>query len=301
MGDLPKERISPSTPFTHTGLDFAGPLTAKVKGGTEKVYLAIFVCFSTKAVHIEVVSSLSAQSCIAALHRFTSRRGVPTRIYSDNGTNFVGARSELATLRNLVDKETGRVSQEVEALGAEWVFIPPGSPNFGGLWEAAVKSAKGHLKKVVGKAILSFEELATICCDVESIMNSRPLIPLSDDPNDLEALTPFMLLARKSSKTLPLLSYKQLPSVELGRVKPANRWRHIQNISSDFWKRWSREYVTTLQQRPKHVVEVPNLEKGDLVLLSDEELPALQWPLGRILEVFPGNDDQACQPILPLS
>ena len=172
----------------------------------------------------------------------------------------------------------------------EWVFIPPGSPNFGGLWEAAVKSAKGHMKKVVGKAILTFEELCTLCCDIEAMLNSRPLIPVSDDPNDLGALTPFMFLTGSQSYSLPLLSFQKLPSDDLLRANETKRWLHVKNMMADFWKRWSREYLTTLQQRPKHVLETPNLKVNDMVLLTSENLPPLQWPLGRILEVFPGND-----------
>ena len=166
MGDLPKERVTPSRPFSYVGLDFAGPIASKVKGGTEKVYLAVFVCFSTKAVHIKVVSSLTTQGCVAALHRFVGRLGLPIRVYSDNATNFTGARGELAKLRELLHIKSGPLTKEVERLGMEWVFIPPGSPNFGGLWEAAVKSAKGHMKKIVGKAILTYEELTTLCCDI---------------------------------------------------------------------------------------------------------------------------------------
>ena len=290
MGDLPKERVTPSRPFSYVGLDFAGPIAAKAKNGTEKVYLAIFVCFSTKAVHIEVVSSLTSQGCIAALHRFTARRGLPVCIYSDNGTNFTGARGELNKLRELLHIKSGKLAQEVGKGGMEWVFIPPGSPNFGGLWEAAVKSAKGHMKKVVGKAVLTFEELCTLCCDIEAMLNSRPLIPVSDDPNDLGALTPFMFLTGSQSYSLPLLSFQKLPSDDLLRANETKRWLHVKNMMADFWKRWSREYLTTLQQRPKHVLETPNLKVNDMVLLTSENLPPLQWPLGRILEVFPGND-----------
>ena len=290
MGDLPKERITPSKPFTHTGLDYAGPLASKIKGGTEKVYLAIFVCFSTKAVHIEVVSKLTSQACIAAIHRFAARRGVPSRLYSDNATNFNGARGELESLRRILDASFGLVPKEVERMGMEWVFIPPGSPNFGGLWEAAVKSVKSHMKKIVGKSVLTFEELVTLCCDIEAILNSRPLVPLSDDPNDLDALTPFMLLTGGQSKTMPIAEQTSLPSDDLCRANPIKRWLHVQHLTSYFWKRWSKEYLTTLQPRSKHVKEVPNLAVNDMVLLTDERLPPLSWPLGRIIEVFPGND-----------
>ena len=179
--------------------------------------------------------------CVAALHRFVGRRGLPIRVYSDNATNFTGARGELAKLRELLHNKSGPLTKEVERLGMEWVFIPPGSPNFGGLWEAAVKSAKGHMKKIVGKAILTYEELTTLCCDIEAMLNSRPLVAASDDPKDLGVLTPFIFLTGSQSRSLPLLGFQKLPSDDLVRANDSKRWLHVKNMMADFWKRWSRE------------------------------------------------------------
>ena len=151
-----------------------------------------------------------------------------------------------------------------------------------------MRSAKEHMKKVVGEAVLTFEELCTLCCDIEAMMNSRPLIPISDDPNDLGTLTPFVFLTGSQFYSLPLLSFQKLPSDDLLRANETKRWLHVKNMMADFWKRWSREYLTKLQQRPKHVLETPNLKVNDMVLLTSETLPPLQWPLGRILEVFLG-------------
>ncbi len=152
--------------------------------------------------------------------------------------------------------------------------------------------AKAHMKKVVGKALLTFEELSTLCCDIESMMNSRPLAPISDDPNDLGALTPFMLLTKAQSASMPTLEHKTLPSTDLEGANPKKRWLDLRHISADFLKRWGREYLTTLQQRPKHTKEIPNLEVNDMVLVTDERLAPLHWPLGRVTHVFPGNDGQ---------
>jgi hypothetical protein len=184
------------------------------------------------------------------------------------------------------------MSREAERKGINWVFIPPGAPNFGGLWEAAVKSAKSHLKKIVGKAVLTFEELSTFCCDVEAVLNSRPLLPMSEDPNDLTPLTPFMLMHGKSSGVLPMLPVQSLLAPELKDVDPTKRWAHVMSMTGHFWKRWQQEYVTSLQQRAKHCTETPNLEVGDMVLMTHENTPPMEWPLGRITAVFPGNDGQ---------
>ena len=156
MGDLPSSRIEvPERAFSCVGLDFAGPLT--FKNGTEcvKGYIAVFICFASKAVHLEAVSSLTSDAMVAALRRFIARQGIPSQIVSDNATNFVGARRDLNELEKMA--KAGAQSHS----SIEWLFIPPRSPNFGGLWEAAVKSMKHHLRRVMGISILTYEEITT--------------------------------------------------------------------------------------------------------------------------------------------
>ena len=124
-------------------------------------------------------------------------------------------------------------------------------------------------------------------------MNSRPLVEESDDPRDLSAITPFMLLTLRKSAALPDLGYnRKRTSLEQLAVNPVKRLQHVRNLSTDFWRRWSTEYLTTLQKRSKNVVETPNLQKGDMVFLTDERLAPLLWPLARVTDVFPGNDGQ---------
>ena len=141
---------------------------------------------STKAVHMELVSSLSKDDCIMALNRFIARRGMPAKILSDNGTNFLGARNDLIKLNVLLDKtdRDNSLITFVNQRNCEWITIPPRAPHFGGIWEAAVKSMKRHLRRVVGKQIFSYEEFLTIINQVEAALNSRPISPLSNDPND---------------------------------------------------------------------------------------------------------------------
>jgi hypothetical protein len=208
MGDLPEERITQTRPFDKTGGDFGGPLLVKLHGKkltTEKAYIALFVCFATRAIHIELVSSLSTAACIAALRRFIARRRTPSTIYSDNGTNFVGARNELQALQFILsdDKTDSSISSFASGKGIDWVMIPPRAPHFGGLWEAGIKSCKLHLKKVVGNQLLSFEEMSTVLAQIEAILNSRPISPMSTDPNDLEALTPAHFLTGSAPTFLP--------------------------------------------------------------------------------------------------
>ncbi|XP_062538202.1 uncharacterized protein LOC134206489 [Armigeres subalbatus] len=164
MGDLPKQRVTPSPVFSITGVDYAGPML--VKQGSHrptvvKAYIAVFVYMATKAVHLELVSDLTTDAFLAALQRFVSRRGVVSQIHSDNATNFHGAKNELhhvfEMFRNQPDVD--KIVRFCHLKEIEWHFIPPDSPEFGGLWEAAVKSTKTHLKRVIGNKTLNFEEM----------------------------------------------------------------------------------------------------------------------------------------------
>jgi hypothetical protein len=250
------------------------------------LYLAFFVCFATKAVHVEVVSSLETVSCGEALRRFCARRGLPSVIYSDNGTNFIGTRNELLRVKSALDNVFPHLAA---SRNVEWKTIPQGSPHMGGLWESAVKSVKLHLKKVMGKTLLNFEEMTTFMCDVEAIMNSRPLVALSNDPKDLCALTPNMLLTGKPFLSMPVPDNTRLATGDFS-MHPTKRWKHLNNLIAIFWRRWQKEYVTTLQPRVKWADEQRSLKAGDLVLVTDERDAPLTWPLGRITKIFPGND-----------
>jgi len=196
MGDLPKDRVTPSRPFLKCGIDYAGPLMIKTSlrrnSPLVKGYICVFVCFATKAIHIELVGDLTTESFLNAMRRFVSRCGNVSDIYSDNATNFVGANCRLREIYDLLYSEKNRsiFNSATADIGIKWHFIPPRSPNFGGLWEAAIKSIKHHLYRTLGNASLTYEELNTILIRIEACLNSRPITPLSTDPSDLSYLTP---------------------------------------------------------------------------------------------------------------
>jgi transposase InsO family protein len=193
MGQLPTARVQTSRPFAATGIDYGGPFNLKIGGRrsklTQKAYLALFVCMSTKALHLELVSDLTTNAFLAALRRFVSRRGRPAQVHSDNGTNFVGASKELKRFLSRL-KSSEEVCAYTASEGIIWNFNPPHSPHFGGLWEAGIKSVKTHLKKIIGMTPLTFEEMYTILSQVEACLNSRPLCALSNDIESPAVLTP---------------------------------------------------------------------------------------------------------------
>lgn len=207
MGQLPLPRVTPSRPFMNTGVDYAGPIYLKTWSGRSakvyKGYIAIFVCMSTSAVHIEIVTDYTTEAFIAAFKRFTGRRGICATLFSDCGTNFVGADKALRQRFDNASKELKELADLLANDSTGWRFNPPSAPHFGGKWEAAVKSTKYHLLRTIGESILTFEKLTTLMTQIEAILNSRPLTPLSDDSDDLAVLTPGHFLIGQPLSIIP--------------------------------------------------------------------------------------------------
>ncbi|XP_048478217.1 uncharacterized protein LOC119693424 isoform X2 [Plutella xylostella] len=236
---------------------------------------------SVKAVHIELVSSLTKEAYLAALNRFMARRGRPQTIYSDHGSNFIGGFNELSDLfrSSLSDIPTILSHDEID-----FKFIPPYSPHFGGIWEAAVKSVKHHLRRVLALAHLTYEEMITCLNQIEAILNSRPLTPLSSDPSDLSFLSPSHFLIGRPLTSVPY------PQVSDSNVHRLDRFQRIEFLRQHFWKRYCAEYVTLLQQKTKWLTSTGHLQVGSLVLVKDKTQPPLMWLMGRIVQLHPGKD-----------
>jgi len=217
MGDLPPPRVNPSPPFSHCGVDYAGPfkIIPYVGRGQKgrKYYVALFICLATRAVHLEYVDDYATSGFVAAFRRFVSRRGLPTDVYSDN---FQGADNELrrafiSTIKN------SELTTKLAMDRIRWHFIPASAPHFGGLWEAGVKSFKHHLKRVVGSHTLSQLEFSTLLCEIEACLNSRPLAPLHDDPETFDALTPGHFLIGRPLLSVPEPSLLDINKNRLSR------------------------------------------------------------------------------------
>ncbi|XP_046598464.1 uncharacterized protein LOC124294924 isoform X2 [Neodiprion lecontei] len=288
MGQLPPSRVTPARAFLHTGLDYAGPVTLKTFQGrgakTYKGWIAVFVCFTTSAIHLELVTDYSTGAFIAAYRRFASRRGVCHTIYSDCGTNFVGADATLRAEFASGSKSLGELSHLLATDGTTWKFNPPGAPHFGGKWEAAVKSIKFHLTRTIGEHLMTYEQLTTVLTQIEAVVNSRPLAPLSEDPADLEPLTPGHFLIGEPLTAVPE------PSLPSTTESTLTGYKLLQQLLQQFWRRWSNEVLQRHQGISKWHRASNDIKVGSLVLLTDERFPPTKWPLARVIAIHPGKD-----------
>lgn len=292
MGNLPKNRVSFVRPFDQVGVDYCGPFFIKERRHRNlikiKTYVSIFVCQVTKAVHLELASDLTTGAFLACLKRFYARRGIAHSISSDNATNFVGANKILRELHQQIASIENNKGVQDYLLKREikWHFIPPRAPHFEGLWEAAVKSFKRHFTRVAGTSLLTYKQLHTYVVQIEAILNSRPLTPLSSDPNDLLPLTPGHFLIGTSLTRLPQADLRNISANRL------NCWELAQQMRHHFWDRWHREYLNEQISRSKWKISTnqEDIKIGTLVVVKEDNLAPMNWKLGRITAVHPGPE-----------
>lgn len=283
MSDLPPARVTMTVPFTNTAIDYAGFYTIKTgttrNAPSTKCYISMFKCMCTGAIHLEVVSDLTTQAFIAAFTRFVSRRSKPNECFTDNGTCFEGADNELKKIITDMEKD---VIQFYTDQAIRWNFTTPRAPHAGGIYESGIKSMKHHLKRIFQKSF-NFEQLTTVLCKIEAILNSRPITPMSEDPNDLKVLTPGHFLVGRTLISLPERNFINVPTTRL------KLWQQIQQTTQQFWHSWYHDYLHNLQKRPKHFREKFEVRVGDMVLLVDRNLPSMKWMMGRVIQLFPSK------------
>lgn len=284
VAPLPRDRITEATPFSVVGVDFFGPLYCKTtQCPKSKVFVTVFSCAVTRAVHLELTADMTAQAFLLAFRRFAARRGVPSTVYSDNAKTFRCCARLLCLRPNeaLLDYASSR--------HIRWKFIAECAPWWGGFWERVIRTIKDALKRSLGRSSLGYEELLTMLHEVDTVVNSRPLTQLSDDSEDCEALTPSHFLLGKRGITLPPRVEAPLPRSSPGGLR--RKLRLMEMIFQGFWLRWKQEYLLLLRSA-HHVVPEhrSTLEIGDLVVVEDSSLPPLVWKLGRILDKYPGRD-----------
>ncbi|UYV82628.1 hypothetical protein LAZ67_22000244 [Cordylochernes scorpioides] len=273
MAALPENRIGLGKPFQITGVDLLGPLHLK-EGG--KVWVAAFTCAVYRAIHLELVKSLETGVFMIALHRFICRRGRPEKKYSDNGTNF-------AKLNRIFKRlDWTRIERETSIKRIQWIFIPPSAPWWGGFWERMVRTIKEMLIKMLGHRKLKYVQLQTALCEIESIINNRPLTYVSEDDNDLKPLTPNEFLQNGPESSFP----------EFENLKPEmlhTRYRELGQLKRELKQRFLKEYLGALIQKSENI-DRRQLKVGDVVLIGQENLKRMFWPKGRIVNLIPGKD-----------
>ncbi len=222
MADLPSVRITQALPFVNTGCDYAGPILlkdAKVrKPRISKGYICLFVCirYITSAIHLELATDLSTETFLAALRGFFSIRGKYNRMYTDNGTNFIGAKRSLDEMKKLLSSSQHK-DQIVNTLadeGIQWTFIPPRAPRWGGKWESAVRCVKLHLQRAIGNTTLTYEQMRTLLAQISAVVNSRPLCYTSDT-ND-SYLSPAHFLIGRPFTIIPEADFGHIPVGRMG-------------------------------------------------------------------------------------
>ena len=291
MSDLPEDRVEASPPFSYCAVDYFGPFMIKEGRKELKRYGVLFTCMSSRAVHVETASSLETDSFIHALRRFLCRRGPVRQLRSDQGTNFIGARRELKEA--LEEMNHDRIRSELLKQECDWINFKmntPGASHMGGVWERQIRSVRAVLSSLLSSnpTRLDDESLRTFMCEAESIINSRPLtVDQLTDPDSPEPLTPNHLLTMKSKILLP----------PPGNFQPADayvrkRWRRVQYLTNEFWSRWRKEFLLSLQERQKWSRPRRNLNVDDIVIVKDVNTPRNAWQLARVSAVYPSDDGQ---------
>ncbi|XP_055605770.1 uncharacterized protein LOC129753945 [Uranotaenia lowii] len=285
MAVLPVVRLTPNIkPFTHTGIDYFGPLQVKQRRSLVKRWVALFTCLTIRAVHVEVVHSLTTNSCILAIRRFIARRGPPSTIYSDQGTNFKGARNILLEQLQPIHEKCAITFTNAST---QWYLNPPATPHMGGAWERMVRSIKIAMEAVANHAQNPCDEvLETVVLEAEAIVNSRPLTYVPLDSAETEALTPNHFLVIGDQAVTQPMSETLLSGSVL-----RDSWELTRRLVDIFWTRWIKEYLPTLTRRSKWFEATKPLQPGDVVIIVDEK-KRNGWIRGRVLEVIPASDGE---------
>ena len=279
MANLPGERLTADEPpFSRIGMDFFGPFELKRGRSSVKRYGVVFTCLVSRAIHLEVAASLDTDSCINAIRRFIARRGKPVFIRSDNGTNLVGAQREMK--EEIQKWNQDRINHNMLQNGIQWEFNPPAGSHFGGVWERLIRSVRQVLYSLMREQRIKLDDegLQTLFCEVEVILNGRPLTEASDSVNDVAVLTPNHLLLLRPGEWFPPGTFVETDNY------CRRRWRQIQYLADLFWKRWTKEYLPLLQTRQKWINKERNMKTGDLVMIADNS-PRNSWTIGRIQDV----------------
>lgn len=288
MSDLPSFRTQQARPFTFVGCDYAGPYQIKTNhlrnAPCEKGYIALFICLTTKAIHLELVGNQTTEEFVMALENFIARRGIPTEMYSDNASYFVSAELEINKLHDQWLSQTNALTRLLEHKRITFKRIPARASHMGGIWERAVGLVKYHLKRVMRDTKLTARKFDYVLKQIECCLNSRPLWALTPNADDIEVITPSHFFNFQPINSLPKPNLSHLKANQL------DQYQYLYRLYTDFWKGWSKEYLDQLQPRAKWPEKQPNIQVGQIVVVSDDNIPPSRWPLGRVTALYPAKD-----------
>ena len=290
---LPTFRVKQDPAFTYTGVDFAGPIHVRGSDGvSQKAWICLFTCYVTRAVHLEATADQSTETFLRSLKRFAARRGMLTKFISDNGKTFKAASKYLKTVF-----KDGTVKEYLTGLGVQWIFNVERAPWWGGAFERLVRSTKRCLRKLIGRAQFSFDELVTTLAEIESVVNSRPLTYISADDTE-EPLTPSHLIVGRRIFNLPdhLSHLEDIGDKEFSfnPTQLTRRMKHLANILNHFWNRWRSEYLSELREIHSYAARRQSKSEHSVVsvvVVHDEHLPRGLWKLEKIVSLMKGRDN----------
>ena len=274
-------------PFTNVGFDVFGPWeihTRKTRGGAAKSkrWGLVFTCLTSRAIHIELLESMDASAFICALRRFFAQRGQAALLRCDQGTNFVGGKSELEDAFKEMD--FAKLQRFVTEQGCKCKLNPPHASHFGGAWEGQIRTIRRVLDVILGKAQLTHELLSTLMAEVTGIVNARPLTAIPADVDNPQPLSPAMLTTMKTRPLGPPPG-NFLPTA----LYAVRRWKRVQYLEDQFWLRWRREHLHSLQPRKKWNQPQRDLVEGDIVMMKEGE-DRNDCPLGRVTNAVKSED-----------
>lgn len=288
MAELPSFRTEQARPFAFVGCDYAGffeiKTSARRNSPTTKGYIALFICLTTKAIHLELVGDLSTAEFIMAFENFIARRGIPILLYTDNGTNFIGGAKEIKKFLEQLFTQNNAVSKLLAFKNIKCKTLPARASHMAGIWERAVGSVKYHLRRTLKDTKLNARQFDHVLKQIEACLNSRPLWAVSAESDDIEVLTPSHFFNFEAINTLPR------PDVSHIKMNRLDQYQYLYRLYCDFWKAWSHEYLHQLQPRTKWQKECKNAAIGQIVLISEDNMPPSRWAIGKIVAVHPAKD-----------
>lgn len=292
MAELPADRLEEVPPFCNSGIDVFGHYfihdgkSTRSTTASKKIWVLISVCLVSRAVHLEMLSSMDTSSFKNALARFIAIRGTVKLLRSDNGSNFIAAKNQMKETTSINMSE---IQNELKNKNVEWIFNPPHASHCGGVWERKVGSVKRVLEasmQLLGKRSLSRDEFSTLLQEAASIVNNTPLWEVSNLPDDPAPLTPAALITMKETTSPHVDNFSEIDLLAYGK----NRWRRVQYLSEQFWIRWRRDYIQNLQSRNKWKSKVKSISVGDVVLIRNKTEKRNCWPLAKVLSVVKSAD-----------